>query len=73
MTPRTPNAGLCAICLHARIVESGRGSRFYLCQRSQTDPRFKKYPALPVLRCAGFEDARGNESETQADAPASND
>jgi len=47
--------GLCERCRHQRIVRTGRGSRFSLCERSRTDPRFPKYPPLPVLRCAGFE------------------
>jgi hypothetical protein len=38
-----------------RKMESDRGSIFYLCQRSATDPSFPKYPRLPVLRCAGYE------------------
>lgn len=50
-----PGAGLCAGCDHARLVVSGRGSRFVLCERSRTDPRFPRYPALPVWACAGFE------------------
>ncbi len=45
--------GLCANCLYARRVESGRGSTFYLCERSLTDPAFPKYPRLPVLQCSG--------------------
>jgi hypothetical protein len=36
-------------------VETRRGSTFRLCERSATDPRFPRYPALPVVRCAGFE------------------
>jgi hypothetical protein len=47
--------GLCAACAHGRAVVSGRGSTFWLCQLSASDPRFAKYPRLPVLRCAGFE------------------
>lgn len=54
------SAGLCSECRHARAVETRRGSRFVLCELSRTDPRFPRYPALPVLRCAGFE-ARGRE------------
>jgi hypothetical protein len=30
---------------------------FRLCERSVTDPIYPRYPALPVLRCAGFEPA----------------
>ena len=26
-----------------------------LCALAATDPRFRKYPPLPVLQCAGFE------------------
>jgi hypothetical protein len=48
-------AGLCDRCRHARVVTSGRGSRFVLCELSRTDPRFPRYPRLPVLTCAGFE------------------
>lgn len=46
--------GLCGVCRHARVVETGRSS-FYLCERSFTDPRFPKYPPLPVVACVGFE------------------
>jgi hypothetical protein len=28
---------------------------FWLCRRSATDPRFPRYPSLPVLTCSGFE------------------
>lgn len=48
--------GLCADCAHGREIVSGRGSRFWLCRRSETDPAWPRYPALPVLRCDGFED-----------------
>ncbi len=46
--------GLCAECVHARRVESARGSAFLFCNLSQTDPRFPKYPRLPVLSCDGY-------------------
>jgi hypothetical protein len=48
-------AGLCADCTYARSVESARGSTFLLCELSRSDPRFTKYPRLPVLSCAGYE------------------
>lgn len=51
----TQEAGLCESCRFARVVESGRGSRFYLCKRSETDERFPKYPPLPVRACTGYE------------------
>ena len=47
--------GLCPLCLHARKIESGRGSVFWLCERSKGDPHFRKYPPLPVTQCDGFE------------------
>jgi hypothetical protein len=48
-------AGLCADCVHARQIESDRGAKFYLCELSAVDPAYRKYPALPVLRCAGYQ------------------
>lgn len=50
-----PRVGLCSICVHGRRVVSGRGSVFWRCGLSDTDPRFRKYPPLPVTRCPGFE------------------
>lgn len=47
--------GLCFDCLHAQKIESARGSLFYRCQRSDTDPSFPKYPRLPVIQCRGYE------------------
>ena len=47
--------GLCRTCLHAKVITTPRGSTFYLCRLSETDPRFAKYPSLPVIRCSGYE------------------
>jgi GrpB-like predicted nucleotidyltransferase (UPF0157 family) len=47
-------AGLCADCVHARRIASARGSVFFLCELSATDPRFPKYPRLPVISCSGY-------------------
>ena len=52
--PHAPPAGLCGSCANVRIVQTRKGSRFFLCQLSETDPRFPKYPPIPVLRCAGY-------------------
>lgn len=49
--------GLCFVCRQARRIRSNRGSVFYFCERSQTDPRFEKYPRLPVISCRGFDPA----------------
>jgi hypothetical protein len=49
-------AGLCATCEHARVIVSDRGSRFYACERSRTDPAFPRYPRLPVVACIGYDE-----------------
>ncbi len=53
--PLDTRVGLCEHCRWMRKIKSDRGSVFYLCERSATDPNFPKYPRLPVLRCAGYE------------------
>src|ERR1700682_502928 len=57
-------AGLCVTCINARRIESARGSVFVLCELSFKDPRFPKYPALPVLSCVGYKP--GPEGATRA-------
>ena len=54
-------AGLCASCLHARTIESSKGATFIRCELSFTDPRFARYPRLPVVRCQGYESRAGLE------------
>ena len=49
--------GLCESCSHVQCVPSSRGSVFYRCRLSELDPRFPKYPALPVIQCAGYDRA----------------
>ena len=51
-----PSVGLCATCKQVRVIRSDRGSVFYLCMLSVSDPRFAKYPRLPVLSCSGYEE-----------------
>jgi hypothetical protein len=55
--------GLCADCRFMRRMQSDRGSVFYLCERSATDPRFPKYPRLPVLRCSGYEPSEADQQK----------
>jgi hypothetical protein len=50
-----PPAGLCGSCAHARAIVSAKGSTFLLCERARTDPRYRKYPPLPVVSCPGYE------------------
>jgi hypothetical protein len=54
-TEEEDQVGLCRTCAHVKLIASPRGSTFYLCRLSETDPRFAKYPRLPVIRCAGYE------------------
>ena len=58
---RQAEAGLCARCAHVHVVENDRGSRFYLCRLSTVDPRFPKYPRIPVLACSGFNEIDGED------------
>jgi hypothetical protein len=51
----TVQPGLCENCVNARRIESDRGSIFVMCQLALIDSRFRKYPRLPVLSCAGYE------------------
>ena len=52
---RRPPAGLCDSCLHQKLVRTGRGSEFSMCLRSKDDPRYDKYPRVPVGACPGHE------------------
>jgi|RhiMethySRZTD1v2_1073278.scaffolds.fasta_scaffold02774_18 hypothetical protein len=57
-----PAIGLCSRCQHCRIVKSER-SAFYMCRLSFTNPEYRKYPPLPVLRCAGYQPPAPGEAE----------
>ncbi len=59
------NVGLCSDCLYARKIETARGSTFYLCERSISDPTFPRYPPLPVLQCSGHVSAEEGPVERQ--------
>jgi len=52
------DAGLCAACVHLRLLASPR-SVFVRCGLAASDPAYPRYPALPVVRCAGFRQAPG--------------
>jgi hypothetical protein len=45
--------GLCATCENLRILASRR-SVFVRCALAESDPRFPRYPALPVAACSGY-------------------
>jgi hypothetical protein len=57
------SAGLCASCMHARTIESSKGATFIRCELSFTDPRFVRYPRLPVVRCEGYASRVDREGE----------
>lgn len=63
-----PHVGLCSVCRHVRTAGNRRGSVFYLCRKADEDPRLRRYPPLPVVRCAAFEP---EESSRNASRPAS--
>ena len=50
--PRDP-VGLCRTCAFARLVPTAR-STFWLCRRAATDPRYERYPRLPMRACPGW-------------------
>jgi hypothetical protein len=50
--------GLCDSCRHQKLIRNTRGSEFSMCLRSKTDPRFPRYPRLPVRECSGHEPLR---------------
>ncbi len=50
-------AGLCATCVHLRLLASKR-SVFVRCGLAAIDPRFPRYPGLPVMACSGYEPYR---------------
>jgi hypothetical protein len=58
-TPPSRLAGLCDSCAHQRVVRNTRGSSFSLCELSRSDAAYPRYPRLPVLECAGYEQRGG--------------
>ena len=64
----SPLVGLCAACQHVKVIKSAKGSFFLMCNLAKTDPRYQKYPVLPVLQCAGFE--RVEPDQESAEAPS---
>jgi hypothetical protein len=55
--------GLCKNCGNARVINNARGSAFYLCELAGKNPRFPKYPRLPVLRCEGYAPAPARQAD----------
>lgn len=55
--------GLCGSCRNARVLENRAGSRFWLCGLAREDPRFPRYPTLPVLECPGYSPGTGADAD----------
>lgn len=53
MTSEPERVGLCFRCRHTHVVITPR-SVFWRCVLADTDPRFERYPRLPVLECEGY-------------------
>ena len=51
---------ICHRCKHVRLIKSGSGSTFLMCQLALVDDGklagFRKYPPQPVSKCQGFND-----------------
>ncbi len=56
--------GLCVDCVHRRRVPTRRGTSFWLCRKSETDPGYPKYPRLPVRICRGYHHETLDTNET---------
>ena len=65
--PRDP-VGLCRSCAFARLVSTPR-STFWLCRRSATDPRYERYPRLPIRFCPGWTAGEPGAPDPPEEAP----
>lgn len=59
--------GLCAVCEHASVKGTNRGTAYLRCTRAAWDDRLDKYPRLPVIGCTGFEPAAADGPAPAAD------
>ena len=57
MADSADSVGLCFTCRWMRPVTNRRDSTFFRCLRADTDPRFARYPPLPMVVCSGYEEA----------------
>jgi hypothetical protein len=58
------NVGLCRTCHHAQQIPHPRDAGVYWrCLLADSDPRFAKYPRLPVLECSGYGRDKKKEQE----------
>jgi hypothetical protein len=54
---------LCETCRWMREVKTPKGSRFLLCQLSNSHAEYSKYPPQPVVHCQGFLPQEGKEKK----------
>ena len=54
LLPAVLQQSICARCVERKIVRSGKGSVFLLCQLGVANPAWPKYPPQPVQRCRKF-------------------
>ncbi|MEK7857518.1 MAG: cysteine-rich CWC family protein [Elusimicrobiota bacterium] len=47
-------AGLCASCRKSKRLTTKTGSAIYRCALAETDPKFTKFPRLPMADCPGY-------------------
>lgn len=45
---------ICSRCVSKRVIRSGKGSVFLLCQLGIADPSWPKYPPQPIRSCPKF-------------------
>ncbi len=67
--PNSDSVGLCLTCVWVRSTTNRRGSVFFRCLRAETDPRFVRYPPLPVRSCVGYEPNATTSSQDVARRP----
>jgi hypothetical protein len=62
-----PRGGLCPECAHVKLVPGSNGNTYLLCRLASSDPRLRRYPPQPVVRCVGFR-PRGEPGEVSGPA-----
>ena len=55
---------LCETCFFVREIMTPKGSRFRLCQLSQSNAVYAKYPPQPVVRCHGYQNKEKSEGDS---------
>ncbi len=56
--PPVLRSSLCSRCTQSRIITSGKGSVFLLCQIGVSQATWPKYPPQPIQRCQKFEPSK---------------